>query len=126
MKVRVYSNEDFNRVDEIYRKFHDSNFGIPNLYNTLRAVIVEENEEISGFGMLKLIPEAIMVLDLNRSPKIKTLTLSSLIQTALSTAKSNGYDGFHSFVKGDFSDKLEKHFSFRETEGKALYYDGSK
>lgn len=140
MRVRPFSVYDLEKVNRIYQEHHHDNFGAPSLDRTLRAVVVEANEndrglgprgdslapsggEIVAFGMLSLIPEAIMVLDLGQKESVKVKALKSLIHYAKITAKTHGYGGCHAFVQGDFADKLKEHFGFTECKGQALYLD---
>lgn len=124
MKLRCYTTYDYEAVDKLYRQFHENNFSIPNLHNTLRSMIVEsDSNSVVAFGMLKLIPEAIMVLDLNQSSKVKSQALASLVRAAQVVTKSYDYKGFHAFVQGDFAQKLKEHFNFRPAVGEALVCD---
>jgi hypothetical protein len=120
--LRVYGHRDYQAVDDIYRKYHQDNFGIPNLNHTLRNVVYEnDGGRIVGFGMLKLIPEAIMVLDLEATPREKKMALDNLIGHAILTASIHDYEHVHAFVQGEFSDRLKKHYGFSKCEGEAIY-----
>ena len=134
MKVRPFTSYDLQVVDRIHRSHHESNFHYPSLDRTLRSIVVEGDRREKGgldsgviaFGMIRLIPEAIMILDLDQSNVVKVKALKTLIQHAQVTTQMHGYDGFHAFVQGDFAQKLKDNFGFVTCKGEALYLDGDK
>jgi len=125
VKFRPLKNSDLVRIDEIYRKHHQDNFGIPSLdYTLISGVAVDEKDEIIGFGMVKLWPEAIMVLDLDRSLREKSDAMHELMVVAINTVVDSPYDSLHAFVQDNgFSQLLKKHYGFKTCTGEAIYLE---
>jgi hypothetical protein len=124
MKIRSYRASDQGEVERIHRTFHKDGFVLPDFSKAIRWVVIEDNDgKLVAFAALNSILESIMILDLERTDRVKHDALKSLITTAIFTAEVEGYDQIHAFVQGEFAEKLKTHFSFKKCKGEALYFD---
>ena len=121
MRFRPLQDKDIGKINEIYEKYHMGHFGIPPIHNTLCGVVVDDLDVVLGFGMVRLIPEVIMVLDLGRDKKDKCAALKELMQEAVFEISRSDYDSLHAFVQDkSFAEILKKHYGFKTVKGEAL------
>ena len=85
----------------------------------LTAAVVEEDEKIIAFGMLRTLSEAILICGGSKRDKI--LSLIYLINQCINDANDLGLSQVHIFVKDNsFAEILIHKFGFREEIGKTL------
>jgi hypothetical protein len=112
---------DLNRINEIYETHYKDDFSIPNLNNCIGSGVVVNDSEIIGFGMIKLYPEAIILLDKSASSRNKSLALKTLFNEAKRACFSRGFEEFSAHTIDDnYTNLLIKHFKFEPMEGKRL------
>lgn len=120
MRLRRTRGSDAARVNEIYQKHHADHFGVDNK-NVITKGIVERDDRVVAFGMVRTIAEAIMVLDLDEPTKTKVRSLTYLLEGALFDAAASGFDSLHVFVQDkSFAEILKRHHGFQVCAGEAL------
>ena len=121
MIYRPLIDSDIPKIDKIYREHHQDSFGIPSLLHSIMAGVITENDKVIAFGMLRLIPEAIMVLDLSQSTRIKTVAVNQLLLNSEFGVANNQLGELHAFVQDPrFANLLIKRFGFTDVIGQAL------
>ena len=112
---------DLTKVDELYRRFHQDSFGLPSLEYTTMAGVIESKDKLIACGMIRLIPEAIMVLDLSQSPRVRLEAINLLLLNSEFGVIGRQMDGLHAFVQDThFADLLKSRFGFSDVVGQAL------
>lgn len=119
MIIRDLQNSDLEKIDIIYKKYHNSDFGIPDISNTISLKVAEKDGQLVAFGMAKLVPELILVLDKSFPLKTKALALKEMIATGLKDCIS--FEQVHAFSPDiEYVELLKKHFNFVEIRDKSL------
>lgn len=121
MRIRKTRRSDFQRIDEIYRDYHQDKFGLPNLDNAVTHAVVERDGKILGFGIVKLYAEAIMVLDLDESKIHRLKAMDKLMSEAYRGCDEIGLDQMHVFVQDPkLMTLLIQKYGFKIATGVAL------
>ncbi len=122
MVIRPLRREDLERIDEIYRQGHDESFSLPDMSNTLTsAVVVDDNDKVVGFGVVKVYAEAIMVLDPDQSKMNRIVEMDQLFSEAYRACEEVGLQQLHVFVQDPGLQRLlTKHYGFKVATGVAL------
>lgn len=116
MRIRRPRKEDSDKIEKIANRYE---FVLPNKFHS--AAVIEENNEVIAFGMIRLILDAIMVVE-NGSKRDIVESLNLLMQCAVIDAVNLGHNEVHVFVRDrKFADILKKHFKFEEVEGISLF-----
>lgn len=125
MRFRATESKDLERIDEIYRAFHQDSFGIPSIKDSVGdGVVVSDSDEVIAFGMNRVLLEGILVLDWEASPRDKIQALKLLISESGISAKKVGIGEVHAFVQDpEFKRLLIKHFGYRPCIGDAIYME---
>lgn len=125
MIIRPFESSDAEKVNEIYAQHHAGSFSVPPLERGIvSGVVANGRSEITGFGIVTLLAEAILVMDLNCSAREKKETIEKLIWLGLQGVSKAKMDGIHAFVQDPrFAAVLKKHFGFRTCKGEALYLE---
>jgi hypothetical protein len=120
--VREFNEKDLEQIEEIHRKFHAQHFSFPEIANAYARIVVSDGNKILGYGQIKDLTEAEMILDLSLPVKTREFVLTELIREAVfSSKKHRNEEHIHSFVTNPrFGSILQKHYGFRECKGKAL------
>lgn len=115
------TKEDLKKIDDIYREYHQDQFYIPDLKHTVCHRVVKLEEDVIGFGMVKLFPEAILVLNKGRSHREQVMALKMLMNCAITQTWAAGHDYLHATVHNpEYSKLLSKHYGFKESDGKQI------
>lgn len=125
MIIRPYAPDDAEKINEIFSRFHADSFSVPPLERGIvSGVVTNDYSKITGFGIVSILAEAVMVMDLDISLKEKKETIEKLIWLAIQGVQNAGLDGIHAFVQDpNFASVLKKHFGFRTCKGEALYLE---
>lgn len=118
--MRPLTMMDLTRIDEIYRKHHANNFGIPSLDNSVSQVITLADGKILAGGILKALGELVMVLDLDAPTATRMHALDMLLARADREAKLHGFEQVHIFTQEKFAQILEKHYQFKRVDDVVL------
>ena len=121
--LRPFREDDLEVIDQIWRRYHSSNFGVPTRKNVLDdRVIVGENGRIIGYGMVKLFAEGLIILnkDLPLPSRAKGIIVG--IEHALDIVKMTDLEQFHIFTDDPhYIEVLRKHWGFRTAPETVLY-----
>ena len=99
MKIRNLRKDDLQSIDRIYRQYHENDFSLPSLGNTVTSAVVESANGIVGFGVVKVLAEAMMVLDMEESKSWRLEALQLLMDEAIRACHERGIEQLHVFVK---------------------------
>jgi hypothetical protein len=121
LHFRPLWTNDLARIDEIYQKFYAEDFWLPDLTNTIGNGVVSKGNEIIAFGMVRLFPEAIILIDKDKSPRVKVEALKILYEEAIKACKRHGFNELYCKISDDrYAKLLEKHFKFQSLVGKPM------
>lgn len=121
IKFRRPWQGDQGQIERIKER-HD--FDLPNLANAAHGVAVDEKNRVVGYGIVKLMAEAILVLDLERSKKRRLSALEVLLKSAMMDCAEQQIPQLHVFVQDEqFAELLQNHFGFKRCVGIPLYLD---
>ena len=123
MIFREFKLEDLESVQELHKQFNYPMIDVTNpIY--LTKGIIESNGKIIAFGTLKLLAEAITLVDYNASPLIRLNALKSLFEQAKFRTRILGLDEIIACVYNDtpktFIKILEQEFGFSKCTGQVL------
>jgi citrate lyase synthetase len=122
MIIRRLRREDMHRIDEIYKSHHQDDFSLPSLINTITsAVVTDDLGELIGFGAVKILAEAIMVLDLDRPKNDRLEAMQLLMDEAIRACHKRGITQLHVFVKKEEMQRLlQRKFGFNIVTDQAM------
>ena len=119
--IRIATSRDMNKVKDLHDQFYSDEFPLPSPSKVVQALVVEEEDEIVGFGLVKEIAECIMILDKKHGKLKRSRVTRELLQHAFAVAQEAGHSGIHAFVQDErFSLFLTKHFGFTPSKGEVL------
>lgn len=118
--IRTYEPRDLKRLLEIHEKYHKDSFEFPDLESAFAHIVLEKDGELVAFGMVRLLVESIMLLDLGLSTREKGDAVEQLLLEADFQASRHGFTQNHVFVQGPFAEALVNHYGFRRCKGEAL------
>lgn len=120
MKIRFGEVFDENTIKEIHEKDHESKFILPKTNNRL-FTIVAEDKEVHAAVIVRLVPEATLVMKNDISKRCKAKSLDYLIQAAVMLLRQQNYENSIVFTNYDgFSEILSKHYGFTKIDASAL------
>lgn len=118
--LRDIKASDLAELDRIHE--HCQTFGVPKLTNLIDdKVVTSPDGSIVGYGMLKMFPEAIMILDTSKSVRQRMEALNEFILHAIEVAKGNSVEQIHAFVEDEkFAHLLIERYGFNTVRSKPL------
>lgn len=118
--LRDIQPKDLLVIDEIHQRCHK--FPVPKLNHIVDdKVICLDDGKVVGYGLLKLFPELIMVLDTNVSVHKRLTALNEFLENAIAGATANGASQLHAFVEdARLSEFLIERYRFQPVEAKPL------
>tara|TARA_Y100000310_G_C20320187_1_gene640377 strand:+ start:318 stop:686 length:369 start_codon:yes stop_codon:yes gene_type:complete len=118
--VRAFTKQDLEHLQELQKKHYD--FSFPDLTHAKCITMVEIEGEVIGGGIVREIPEACLILDKDKSLRLKCKALKELINFGDSFTRSLRHQGIYGFVhEDDYEQLLIKHFGFVRASGNLLY-----
>lgn len=123
-KVTKFRKHYINHAKELAVK--NGKFNIPDLTSPLiliRTAIKDDKDNIVGYGFLKLIGEAILVIDSdNLTTDEKAEVVDKFYKVGMKGAKKKGLDEIDAFVTKDrkFVNFLLKRLDFKESGAEVL------
>ena len=122
MIIRPIRNGDLKKIDEIYQKHHGDRIQMPGLNNQITSAVVENENRIVGFGIVKAFAEAIMMLDLHEMRVNRVRAMDLLMLEAFRGCQEHRIEQVHAVVHTDNLEKiLKKHYGYSDRIGKVLY-----
>lgn len=120
MIIRETRPSDFADVIKLY----DQRDIKPDFTHVASKIVAEEGGKIIGFGDVRTLLEATILIDTAVSKRRAVEATKKIIEVGVDTAKVLRYDSIHAFVTVEnFEQILAKHFGFRPCKGKAFYLE---
>jgi len=118
--LRDLEVSDLSILDEIHQRCHT--FGVPKLTNVVDdKVVCAPDSSIVGYGLVKMFPEVIMILDTEKPLRQRVEALNEFMQRAIEMAKNNGIEQLHAFVSDEkFAHLLIERYGFNSVQAKPL------
>lgn len=117
MSLREVKLDDIKEIERIYAKHHADTFGLFNTNNSLGHAISGDENKILAFGAIKLLAEAMIVLDLSLPKTARTKAVIELLEAAIANCKKLEIEQLHAFVKDEhFAKLLIERFKFARVE----------
>lgn len=124
MSIRYARPEDETKIRRLYREHYNGEFDFPSRDNVVVQLVAENEDEILGYGLLKTLSEAFIVLNKSETGRKKIKALTELIEGAIFSADRMNIEQIHAFVEDpEFANILKKHFGFKTYVGEALVLD---
>ena len=121
MEFRYDGPRDLKEIDRIWRQSYSTEFGLPDVSNKVISGVVDSEEGIRGFGIVKLFAEGIIILEQNQSTRDKREALYQLVEAQYFGCSKFGIQQVHAFVKDEkFAKILQKHFGYETVKEKCL------
>lgn len=119
--VRRYSPADLKKIDEIWQKHHSASFSLPKLSPSIIDCVIEDEQGIIAFGNLKVYAETVMVMDHDRSARLRAKAFREIMPVAIMGAQRAGIHEIHAVTQDpDFGVVMRKHYGFRDVLGEHL------
>lgn len=110
---------DLMKVRRLHEKHYK--FPLPVRENLIEEAVVHRDEEVLGYGMMKLLAEVIMILDQDQSKKELAKSFKALMEGAILSCKARGIQQLHVFSPTpEFAEVLKKRYGFKPVEGQVL------
>jgi hypothetical protein len=112
--VEFNAEKHIKQIDEIWKRCHSDAFSVPNRRNrVIDAVVESEDGKVAAYGQVKLMAEAMFIVDSELTTTAKTLALVLLMQRAFQGINKARLDQMYAFIRDpDFSLLIQKHFGF--------------
>lgn len=125
MEITSFLNpSDFRQIDNIYWNYHAKSFGIPNLRDTITNACVKDDDKVIAFGMVKLYPEAILIMNYGASSRKKGEALKLLMGKAIRETREANHEFLHATIHDDaYFNLLAKHYGFAKSEGQQVFLE---
>lgn len=119
------TGDDLEQIDVIYWKYHSKNFYIPSLIHTVTHATIKDNEgKLLAFGMVKLFPEAILILDKGASLRDRAQAWRMLLNKAINDSRAAGHEFLYATIHDEnYSSLLSKHYGFKDAPGKQVFLE---
>lgn len=111
-------------IRELRKKFHNDGFEFPDGTQIVADAVVEAEGKVIAYGVLKVLTEAILILDHSMPQKVKVQALTLLIQEAVRAAKEKNIEEIQAICEPKFSAVMKKQFGFEQLEGETLVLRG--
>jgi hypothetical protein len=123
MKVVKFHKKYINHAKELAGK--NGKFNLPDLTSPLillRAAIKDKNDNIVGYGFIKLIGEAILVVDKELVMSERAEVIDIFHKVSARAAKKKGLDEIDAFVTNDraFVNFLLKRLDYKDSGAQVL------
>lgn len=123
MLIRGIRNTDVPELRELCDKYSHAGFDLPKQNNIFADAVIEHEGKVVAFGVLKLIAEAILVIDHSLSTKIRGEALTLLIQEAVKEASKKKLLEVQAVCEPKFASVMKKHYGFQKLVGETLILD---
>lgn len=120
MKSRILQNGDWEQVQEMHAS-SGYNFQLPERFHIIDERVIEDNGKVTGYLLVRAIPESIMIVDFQNPVKTRARTLALMIEKGKKFCKAKNFFESHVFTEDPkFGDLLIKHHNFKDCKGRAL------
>lgn len=112
--LREFRSSDIEEVRRIYNEHHADTFGIFNFNKVLDHGILEENGKIIALGAVKMLAEAMIILDMGLPKTTRTKAIIDLLKAAIERCKDQDIEQLHAFIKDEkYAQLLIERFGFK-------------
>lgn len=124
LHFRSLKPADLTQVDKIYRDYYQDYCMLPNLNHTIESGVVDSDDGIIGFGMVKLYPEAIIVLDSSKRLRDRIGAHNLLLDVGLLACSKYKHEELRAHVvDSNYERFLTKNFNFETVKGSLMIKD---
>src|SRR5690348_11256608 len=114
LRLRDWNKHDLAKIKNLNEQ---QNFRLLNLDNCVIDKVVECDNKIIAYGIVKEMSEAIILLDLNEPKITRVKALKELMKAAIFGASKKGHRQLHVFVSDrQLAESLKKHYGFIESQ----------
>ena len=128
LRIVEFESKHISEIDNIWKEHHSDDFSVPNRKTRLiDAVVEDENGKVIAYGQVKLIAEAMFIVNSGLSGSIKSMALLLLMNRAFEGVNKAKLDQMYAFIKDpDFALLITKHFGFDRViePGEMLIWEG--
>lgn len=118
----IRTKQDFLDVDKLWKKFYCDQFGLPSTREIVHTQMSVKDGNVICAGLIRLIPEAIILTDLDADRKDRTTAINNILASGEDFLNKSGIDGLHCFVQSkQFENFLVNKCGFTVCKGTALY-----
>jgi len=112
--------KDILPIDRIFKK--QPELGVPSLRHVIDNCVIEKDEELIAYGVIKFFAEAIMIIDReNTRKREKAEALTKIIERGISSSKNMGIEKLFLISNDEnFSKVLMRKYGFRRCSGETL------
>lgn len=123
MIIRNVKGRDVDRIQDLCRKYRNSGFELPEPRNIFADAVVEHEGIVIAYGVLKMLAEAVLILDHSLSPKDRGEALTLLIQEAVKESSKKGLLEVQAVCEPKFAKVMKKHYGFQKLDGETIVLD---
>jgi len=95
MIIRDLYVSDLPKIDSFWQKYHKGIRGIPERKYLVSEAVVENDDQIVGYGNLRFFAEALMYLNKDASKYQQSKAFKLMMDKAIADAKSSGLDAIN-------------------------------
>lgn len=121
--VRGPRASDVEAIRALRKKYHDDGFDFPAGDQIFTDQVVEVDGKIVAYGVLKILAEAILIMDHSMPQKVKVQALTLLIQEAVKQAHIKKIREVQAVCEPRFSALMKKQFGFQQLQGETIVLD---
>lgn len=121
---KIFTNGDLAQIADIYWRDHAEYLYIPSAENCVTLASAKEGERIIAFGMAKLFPEAILIIDKSATLRDRVQAFRMLMLHGIEATKEAGYKYLNATIHDEtYGRMLAKHYGFKESPGKQVFLE---
>jgi len=116
MFYREFKSNDLGEIISLKRNNYGDEFPLPDpRKNAVTSMVIEEDNKIIAFGVVKLFADTSMVMNQSLTDRKKVAILHQLMTHAIIDTKAYGLEVLNVFSKReDFLEVLKKHYGFAD------------
>lgn len=122
MLIRGLKVGDIPQLQELCVKYANAGFDLPK-NNVFADALVEHNGKIVAYGIVKILAEAILIMDQSLSVKERVEALTLLVQEAVKETAKKDILELQAVCQPEFSKVMVKHYGFQKLLGDTLVLD---
>lgn len=123
MEIRGPKASDIPQLRELCDKYSHAGFDLPSKHNIFADAIVEHNGRILAYGIVKMIAEAILIMDHALPVKERGDAITLLIQEAVRQTSKKQLLELQAVCEPKFAGVMKKHYGFQQVTGELLVLD---
>lgn len=122
-KVRGPRASDVLDIRALRQRYHNDGFEFPAGNQIFADAVVEADGKIVAYGVLKVLAEAILIMDHSMPQKVKVQALKELIQAAVQACSERDIKELQAVCQPEFSAVMKKQFGFQKLQGETIVLD---